>query len=507
MSWLSELRERRATRVLTNAADAAVDMLYPLVVVARGVGRLTDSIRSWWARTPKDRRTPTLFLGGACSLVVALTPYGPWLTLAAVACLAAWRGRDQAVEKQPPGPTDEQLDKLQALYDALVPCFRVEEDAHPQPLYSAGGSWERALTTHQFGDGGSVDYLELNYPPYFPDTDPGARARVQLVLGTKIGRGREYHFQWDEESNRLRVAALGALPTSVYAQRFVTAPTETVLGFTDPEFVARTLPVQEDGQARDVPPVLWRNGPRSAEPHMLAAGQPGSGTSTLLRSVAVQALAHGEVLLIDGANTGQFSFLAGRERVLAVETSPAGVLAALEWVEHETERRLRAAQQQGVGVVAPPTPLWIVADRLALLTYLCRKEGLANPQQLLEVPLRYGRSAHVTVAVAEHLDSVEGGLDNAVYTHTRTRVLLGETNSQHIAGFLGQAPDVSPPRSAPPGQGYVRLGDGPVIRLQVPCTPDPCDETVPEEQRLAVAALLPGLDVVSNDRPPAASTG
>ena len=143
----------------------------------------------------------------------------------------------------------------------------------------------------------------------------------------------------------------------------------------------------------------------------------------------------------------------------------------------------------------------------ALLSYLARTEGLPDPQRLLHVPLRYGRSAHVTVAVAEHLDGVDEGLDEAVSTYTRARVLLGETSSQRVAALLGQAPDSSPPRSAPPGRGYARLGDGPVTRLQVPHTPDPRDDTATEEQRLAVESLLPDPEGVSRLCPRATSAG
>ncbi|CAM5465592.1 hypothetical protein STENM223S_01645 [Streptomyces tendae] len=76
------------------------------------------------------------------------------------------------------------------------------------------------------------------------------------------------------EANQLTVRVLAPLPTDIAAQPFVTAPGGTVLGFTDPTRVRRTLPLAHGahGEERaDVPPVVWRTGVRSTEPHLLAA--------------------------------------------------------------------------------------------------------------------------------------------------------------------------------------------------------------------------------------------
>lgn len=494
MSWLPTVRAHRASRAFTAVADSATDVLYPLVVLGRGTARLARSARGWWAGTPKDRRGPTVFLGAACALVVALTPYGPWLALLAAVGAAAWHGRDQSGSEEPAGPTEEQTARLQALYDAVAPHFCPGEDPHPQPLYTPDGTWERAFAAYEFSAQGRVERLELRYPPYFPDDDLQARARVQHVLSTKAGRNREYHFGWDEENNHLQVTALPALPTGIHAQQFATAPSETVLGFTDPQSVPRTIPVIQDGAQLQLPPAIWRTGPHSTESHLLALGTPGSGTTTLLRTVALQALHHGEVVVIDGSGEGEYGFLVGREGVLAVETTPVGALAALEWAAHEAERRLRIARAPGAAVGAP-RPLWILADRVALLSHLARAEGRADPQDLLEVPLRHGRAAQVTVALADQLDGAGEGLSQPVRACTRARVVLGEASGEQLQAVLGQAHPTSPPAHSQPGRGYARLGSGPVLRLQVPHTPNPFDDTAPEGQRAAVEALLPTLAV------------
>ena len=115
----------------------------------------------------------------------------------------------------------------------------------------------------------------IRYPAYFTDGEADARARIEQVLHAKSGRGREYRFDWDEEGNELAVTVLAPLPTDIAAQRFVTAPGETVLGFTDPADVQRTLPLGYGEERRDVPPVVWRTGARSTEPHLLVVGRTG----------------------------------------------------------------------------------------------------------------------------------------------------------------------------------------------------------------------------------------
>ncbi|MCK7621587.1 hypothetical protein MUU72_00275 [Streptomyces sp. RS10V-4] len=482
----------RGRELARTAADGATDVLHPLITVSRGLRRLAVAGRGRWAATPKERRGPLCFLAAAGALTVALVPYGPLLAVVAVLAAAGWTGRDRPA---PPseGPDEAETGRLRALYDALVPHFSAEGD--PAPLYAHDGDWQRALSEYVFDGDGRLTRLHLAYPPYFPDGEDGARARVEQLLAAKCGRGREYRFAWDEEANQLVMTVLGPLPADLAAQRFVTAPGETVLGFTDPDSVQRTLPVAgAEGGTRDVPPVVWRTGRRSTEPHLLAVGQPGAGGTTLLRSIALQALRHGEVLVIDGGGTGEFGCLAGRRGVLAVESGLAGALAALEWAAHETERRLVAANRaQQSGRPAPADarrPLWILADRLTALSHLAAVEGRDDPQRLLQVPLRHGRAAQVTVAVADQFETAEL-LSDPVRALTRARVVLGPATAEEIRAVLGAPAPTTPLPQVPPGRGYARLGTGPVLRLQVPATPDPYDEAAGAAHRKAVLALLP----------------
>ncbi|MFJ9690210.1 hypothetical protein ACIRRX_31535 [Streptomyces bacillaris] len=480
----------RSREIARTAADSATDVLHPLITIVRGLRLLAVSGRQKWVATPKERRGPKLFLAAACLLAVALVPYGPILALITVMGAAAWKGRERTPVKT--GPDEAESTRLRALYEALVPYFSVADD--PEPLFAHGGDWEKAFSGYAFDDGGRLVRLQVSYPAYFTDGEAAARARIEQLLHTKSGRGREYHFAWDEEANRLVMAVLGPLSTAVAAQRFVTAPGETVLGFTDPDAVRRTVPVRDGETTVDAAPVVWRTGSRSTEPHLLAVGQPGSGTTTLIRSIALQALQQGDVLVVDGSGTGEYGALVGRTGVLAVESGLGGALATLEWAAHETERRLIFANRARQGGHPLPEdikrPLWILLDRPGVLGHLAAADGRPDPQELLQVPLRHGRAAGVTVVLADQFDALET-LGETVRTHTRARVVLGPASPEQITAVLGAGPNTTPPAEVPPGRGYARLGTGPVLRLQVPATPDPYDEDASEAHRQAVLDVLP----------------
>ncbi|WP_225821871.1 ABC transporter ATP-binding protein [Streptomyces naphthomycinicus] len=493
----------RSRELARTAADSATDILHPLITVTRGLRLLASAGRRKWAETPKDKRGPLLFLVASVVLVVALVPYGPLLAVIAVMAAAAWQGRDRT-PSAPEGPDESQTERLRTLYEALVPYFSSSDD--PAPLYAHGGEWEKAFAAYEFDDAGRVGHFVLRYPAYFPDGEPEARARIEQLLAAKAGRGREYHFAWEEAGNQLTVTVLPPLPADVPAQRFVTAPGETVLGFTDPSEVQRTLPLSYGEEQIDVPPVVWRTGIRSTEPHLLAVGHPGGGTSTLLRSIALQALQYGDVLIVDGGGTGEYACLTGRDGVLAVECALPGALASMEWTAQETERRLIAVNLARQAGDPPPEdtrrPLWILLDRPGVFTHLATADGRRDPQSLLQVPLRHGRAANVTVVLAEHFDGMEA-LSDAVRQHTRARVVLGTAAPQQVAAVLGVPPHTTPPGHVPPGRGYARLGSGPVHRLQVPRTPDPYDDATSDADRQAVLELLPARSTPADSAPPA----
>ncbi|MFJ5778034.1 ATP-binding protein [Streptomyces sp. NPDC093094] len=495
----------RSRELARTAADSATDVLHPLITITRGLRRLASAGRRKVADTPKDKRGPLLFLVASVILVVVLVPYGPLLAAITLMAAAAWQGRDRT-PPVPEGPDESQVQRLRALYEALVPHFSLEED--PDPLYTHGGDWEKALSDFDFDGSGRVSRLVVHYPAYFTDGEPAARNRIEQLLAAKSGRGREYHFLWDEEGNQLTVSVLAPLPTDIAAQRFVTSPGETVLGFTDPGEVQRTLPLTHGKDHRDVPPVVWRTGIRSTEPHLLAVGQPGSGTSTLLRSIALQALQYGDILVVEGGGTGEYACLVGRDGVLGVECGAAGALAGLEWAAHETERRLVAVNRARQEGHPPPDdtrrPLWLLLDRPGALG-LIGAEGQQDPQSLLQLPLRHGRAANVTVVVAEQFDNLDL-LSDSVRQHTRARVVLGPATAAQLEAVLGVPPHTTPTAQVPPGRGYARLGAGPALRLQVPATPDPYDDATSDTHRQAVLDLLPPRTTPADAEPESAAS-
>ncbi|WP_307865677.1 hypothetical protein [Streptomyces montanisoli] len=484
------IRLARGREMARTAADSATDVLHPLITLTRGLRLLAVAARQKWAGTPKERRGPALFLVAACVLVVALMPYGPLLALVTVMALAAWKGRDRTPRVT--GPDEAESRRLQALYEALVPYFSVPED--PSPLFAHGGEWSSAFDAYEFDGEGRLTRLRVTYPPYFTDGDATARATVEQLLHAKSGRGREYHFAWNEEGNELVMSVLPALSTSIVAQRFATVPGETLLGFTDDVSVRRTVPVVAGGETLQEPPVVWRTGQRSTEPHLLVTGLPGAGSTSLLRGIALQALRHGDVLVVEGSGTGEFACFLGRPGVLGVESALGGALSALEWVARETERRLIAANRaRQAGLPLPDDvkrPLWVLFDRPSVFAHLAAAESMRDPQQLLTVPLRHGRAAGVTVVVADQIDALDW-VEETVKAHTRARVVLGSVSAGLAESVLGAPPHTTPRPDVPPGRGYARLGACEVLRLQVPATPDPHDETAPAAHREAVLGLLP----------------
>jgi hypothetical protein len=483
----------RGREFARTAGDHAADMFGPLITIGRGLRSHGRWTRNWWGNLPKDRRGPAVLLGIAVLAAVALLPYGPLLALLTLMGSAAWAGRDRSPAPEP-APDTSQL-KLGAIYTALTPYLVHESD--PNPLYSHGGDFKSAFNSWEFDGEGRLAALDLRYPAYFTDTEPHARARIEHVVHSKAGRSREYRFTWDEETNHLQVAALAPLPTDITAQPYVTANGEVVLGFTDTTSTNRMIPVRQGSGTAHQPPVLWRTGPRSSEPHLLALGTHGHGTSTLLRSLALQVLPHGDIVVIDGAGTGEHACLVGRPGVHTVETSLHGALAALEWAMHETQRRLDAHNLAKRTGAAPPAdtvrPLWLLLDHPAELSELAQAENRPDPQDLLEFPLRHGRTAHITVVVADHLDALDR-IKPTVRSATRARVVLGALDPDLAPEALGVPLDITPSSHTPAGRGYARLGTNPPVRIQVPAAPDPLDEETPANQRDAVIALLPHAD-------------
>lgn len=206
---VARMQIARSRELARTAADSATDVLHPLITISRGLRRLALAGRAKWAATPKEKRGPLLFLAAAVIMAVALMPYGPLLAAVSLMVAAAWYGRDHA-PAAPEGPDPAQTERLQSLYEALVPCFSIADD--PAPMYAHGGEWDAVFAEHEFDEGGRLERIAIRYPAYFPDGDPETRTRVERLLTAKAGRGREYRFSWEEEGNRLTLSALAPCP-------------------------------------------------------------------------------------------------------------------------------------------------------------------------------------------------------------------------------------------------------------------------------------------------------
>ena len=254
------------------------------------------------------------------------------------------------------------------------------------------------------------------------------------------------------------------------------------------------MPVTDGEETRDVPPVVWRTGIRSTEPHLLIVGQPGSGTTTLMRSIALQALQHGDIVIIEGSGTGEYACLTGRHGVLAVECGLAGALATLEWAAHETERRLIAAnraRQAGHpaarGHQAPAVDPAGPAQR----PRPSRGRGRpADPQELLQVPLRHGRAANVTVVTADQFDSLDT-LSETVRSTPGPGWCSALRTPDQVEAVLGRSR--TPPRRRTSRPAADTRGSAPVRCCGSRCRPRRTLTTTrpSEAHRQAVLDLLP----------------
>lgn len=462
----------------------------PVLTLGQGLRKQVAWTRAWWKDASADKRKGAAGAIAAALVALYFLPYAPPVALLLVVVGAVWLGRREkaSASGSDPDPTDV---RLQAVYNGLVPYLADEND--PTGHFHPGGPYKNAFR-HWELEGDRITRLEFDYSPYFTDDDPAARARVERALQAKAGRTREYRYDWDTENNRLTLTALPPLPDSVPAQHYVTVAGEILLGITDADSTNRLTPIRIDGATHQLPPVIWRTGARGTDPHLLAVAAPGAGKSNLLRAIALQAARDGDVVVIDAGGSGDHAFLAGRPNILRVETGHQGAVETLTWLRHETERRIAAvthAKQHGTPVPENARrPLWVILDEVVELTDHAAAQDTADPQELLDLPLRLGRAAHIGVITGTR----PGRLDRlrpALIADTHTRVVLGPLDADTIARVLGASPEASCGDAMPPGRGYVRVGGGPIVRLQVPHTPDPLDDDTSEPDRERVLALLP----------------
>jgi hypothetical protein len=187
----------------TRYAGAKVrDVFAPVIVLARGLRRCFGWFRAWWGRSNAERRKVVLLSVVLLVAVVLMLPHGTWVLLGLVMATAALAGRG------PRGPveTPQQIAKLQAIYNGLVPYFMDPND--PDQLFQPGGDFRKPFDAWCFDENSQLVKLELHYSPYFRDGEPEARARVEQVVEHRTGMSHDYMYEWNEEANRLAVAVM-----------------------------------------------------------------------------------------------------------------------------------------------------------------------------------------------------------------------------------------------------------------------------------------------------------
>ena len=500
------------------------EIFYPVILVARGLRRAATGGRAWWAAGSKEKRRIQAAVVLVVLVAIGLLPYGPALLIIGFLCWAGWLGRDTTPKDADPEP-GAHVSRLQAVYDGLVPYLHDEHD--PDQHFKPGGGYRDAFTAWEFDEHDRLTALTFDYSQYVRDGEADCRARVERAIEGKVGRSNEFLYDWDEEGNHLRVRVLPPLPSGLAAQPWPVAEIEYVLGITDPDSAGRLIPVllpetpgaeaeplppnlaarvaepPEGWRTALVAPVVWRVGTPCPHPHLLVAGGPGSGKTTLLRSLLGQALGRGQqVAVIDIEQTEAYADLAGRPRVRAVVEEPEKALELLDWFGLECERRaerrraevealangdtttfpaikvldasaagLKRAAAGADPVVGaegeePAEPaLWLCIDGLPELVDAAERLGRPHLEDTLAVLARKARYAGVVLLATAREERVLQ-LRPALRAQLTVRAAMGSVEASVSTALFGGTLELGGSRRLPPGRGYVKVGNGPVIRLQ-----------------------------------------
>ena len=522
----SVLHHRWVTRTREFSGDLRArlgEILYPVILVLRGLRRAATGGKAWWTGGSKRKRQIEAGVLVATLVTVGLLPYGPAILILGFLCWAGWLGRDTAPKDADPEPKAH-IGRLQAVYDGLVPYLHDEHD--PDQHFKPGGGYRDAFTSWEFDEHDRLTGFTVDYSQYVRDGEAECRAKVERAIEGKVGRGNEFLYDWDEEGNHLRVRVLPPLPGGLSAQPWPVAEIEYVLGITDPDSAGRLVPVlmpdepgvepaplpanlaartaeaPEGWHSAVVAPVVWRVGTPCPHPHLLVTGSIGSGKTTALRSLLGQALGRGQqVAVIDIEQTDAYADLAGRPGVRGVVEDPERALELLDWFGLECERRAERRRAEAEAVangdtasfpalkvldatadglrqpqvlmesVEPTEPtLWLCIDGLPELLDAAASVGRPQLEETLASLARKARYAGVML-LATARDERVLQLRPALRAQLTVRVAMGTVDPSVSTALFGGTLELGGSRRLPVGRGYVRVGTGPVIRLQTPYAP------------------------------------
>lgn len=320
--------------------------------------------------------------------------------------------------------------------------------------------------------------MRVTYPENVRDDLPETRAAWQNIVGSKAPE--RWRPSWDTHGNVLTLTRRPPMPSHVPHP----APTDKGNTWRLP------FAMTEDHTA-----AAWD---LKVAPHALVAGETGSGKTVLLRAVVTEACARGFLVNICDPKRVEMSGFRGWPGVAHVATSTEDMIALVQAMHLEMDRRYEAIEEDG----ADPEsfrPILLVIDEAREWIDRVNAAWKANKvqgQSGTEHPVveqwrsiaRLGRTAriHLLVGIQRPDAKVFGGEARDNYG---ARMALGSLSEQGARMMFGSA-DVG--RDVPAeakGRVTVDLGRG-VAEAQTWWTPDAGGDLSPADRDI-LAALRP----------------
>jgi len=305
--------------------------------------------------------------------------------------------------------------------------------------------------------------LRVTYPAKFRDENDNERAKVLDIVHAKMPSSIRWKGTWDTENNTLDLERRPKIAESIPAK----VPAKSEL---DP----RRIPL---GMAEHGEPLVWD---RRTAPHLLIAGETGSGKTVLLNLILVSWLLRGwETYIIDGKGTALAGFrgFAG-VRAIALGEGPDmhDVMLAAEEMMRDRYRKVRDGLVEGHEL----RPVLVVLDEAAefqkLVTIWWKMEGRESKQQPTDPPsveawqsiARLGRECqvHLVLGVQQPSAKLLGGGTEA-RDNFGLRVSTGPTTEQSARMLFGDASIGRDVPSSIKGRATVNGKSGTPVEVQL----------------------------------------
>ena len=330
------------------------------------------------------------------------------------------------------------------------------------------GDWTGTLLSH---DAIGPLRVEVRWPPDFDAARDEAQADLLRTVNMALP-GRWKAEAWNGEDRILTLARRPNMPTRV----------EHVASFDPQDKVLTSLAmaVNEDHEA-----ACWN---QKLQPHMLVAGETGSGKTVLLRTLLTRAVVKGfEARVCDPKRT-EFAGFRGWPGVSVVATQIEDIIAVVEHTYHEMDQRntiieaTRAPGYKGRKITpADFAPILLIMDearefidRANALWRASGNRGTEHPViEMFRSITRIGRTAriHLVTGIQRPDAKVFGGEARDQYGARASLGALSMDGARMMYGSSAHGRDVPDEIK---GRATADLGFGPQ-EIQVPWTPDPGD--------------------------------